>query len=261
MDGPPRRYEPAAPAEAQRHGRDDHAAHAAGPIRTRGAACEHRRTARRMGRHSALALAGAAAFGLASVAVIGGGIDAREQFAIAGDPVRIAIGRSTAASIRTWRDARSDRRSPPAMPTSPRASSISPATATSRSDPALAGESRRDRRGGLAGSHRRELCPRPHHRRTRRHREPCRHRRGRSLRVRRHPRRHARGNALCDRPARRSVDPRPRLRRARHYGGTYASLGAGTAGAPRPHGGQGGEPDRAPERAARPHGSAARCAT
>ena len=51
---------------------------------------EHRRTARRMGRHSALALAGAAAFGLASVAVIGGGIDAREQFAIAGDPVRIA---------------------------------------------------------------------------------------------------------------------------------------------------------------------------
>ncbi len=46
--------------------------------------------ARRMGRHAALALIGAVAFGLVALALAGRGIDAQQQLATAGDPVKIS---------------------------------------------------------------------------------------------------------------------------------------------------------------------------
>src|SRR5579872_2438445 len=51
---------------------------------------ELQRSARRTRRHAALALIGVAAFGLLAAALLGGGLDAGDQFAIADDPVRIA---------------------------------------------------------------------------------------------------------------------------------------------------------------------------
>jgi hypothetical protein len=51
---------------------------------------ELQRAARRMGRHSAFALVGAAVFALAATALIGRGIDARQQFAVADDPVKLS---------------------------------------------------------------------------------------------------------------------------------------------------------------------------
>src|SRR5271169_2731093 len=63
-----------------RHDRIDHA--------VRHAELQH--AARRMGRHSAFALAAAAGFALAALALIGGGIYARDQLAAADDPVKIS---------------------------------------------------------------------------------------------------------------------------------------------------------------------------
>jgi len=51
---------------------------------------EMRRKARRMSRHAALALAGAAIFGLATLALVGGGIDAREAIAARDNPVKLS---------------------------------------------------------------------------------------------------------------------------------------------------------------------------
>jgi hypothetical protein len=51
---------------------------------------ELQRSARRMGQFAALALVGAAAFGLLALALLGGGIDAREQLATDDDPVKIS---------------------------------------------------------------------------------------------------------------------------------------------------------------------------
>lgn len=51
---------------------------------------ELQRSTRLMGRHAAIALVGAAAFGLLAMALLGGGIDAGDQLAIADDPVQIS---------------------------------------------------------------------------------------------------------------------------------------------------------------------------
>ena len=51
---------------------------------------EHQHVARRMARHSAVALVGAALFALAGITVLGSGIDAGVQLAAADDPVKIS---------------------------------------------------------------------------------------------------------------------------------------------------------------------------
>lgn len=63
---------------------------------------ERQRAARRMGRHAALALIGAATFALATLALLGGGIDARDELAARDDPVKLsdrALDRSFDRSV------------------------------------------------------------------------------------------------------------------------------------------------------------------